>query len=146
MMGAMVFEFFGTLGYMLAFNITANIDLLPFVLFSMIVCVFKVSGGHLNPALSLGVYIGRKHFKSDFCYLLTYWVGQLSGALLALGLGIWLRVTIPLNSSFYFVPDQNPYFPAIIKTTNGLPCYGQVFLAETLGSFMLVLVVLGIKR
>ncbi len=75
MIGAMVFEFFGTLGYMLAFNIAASIDLLPFLLFSMVICTFKVSGGHMNPALTVGVYIERKHLKPDFCYLLTYCIG-----------------------------------------------------------------------
>ena len=63
-------------------------------------------------------------------------------------LGYVLRVTMPTpgeNNSYYFIPDQNPFIPRITFKTNGLPAYGQVFLAEALGGCILVLVVLNIK-
>ncbi len=43
------------------------------------------------------------------------------------------------------MPGQYPFYPKIIDETRGLPAYGQVFLAELLGSMTFVLVCLNIK-
>jgi hypothetical protein len=74
MISAIVSEFFGTMGYMLAFNMTDEIDLIPLVLFSMVVLTMKISGGHMNPAVTLGVYIERKKYWQHFCYALTFMI------------------------------------------------------------------------
>lgn len=59
-----------------------------------------------------------------------------------------IRVTMPelgVENSYYFVPGQNPFFPKIIDETKGLPAYGQVFLAETIGGCLMILCVLNLK-
>jgi len=69
---AIVAEFFGTMGYMLSLNISSSIDIIPLVLFCMIICTRKVSGAHLNPAISVGVFIERRNLIADIWYLITY--------------------------------------------------------------------------
>jgi hypothetical protein len=59
-----------------------------------------------------------------------------------------LRAELPVDNdatSFYFVPGQYPFYPKIVDETRGLPAYGQVFLAELLGSMIIVLVILHMK-
>ena len=72
MFDAIVAEFFGTMGYMLSLNISNSIDMIPLVLFCMIISTRKVSGAHLNPAISVGVFIERKNLISDVWYLIAY--------------------------------------------------------------------------
>jgi hypothetical protein len=71
MIAAIVTEFFGCIGYMLAFNLVPNIDYIPLVLFSMVVLTQKVSGGYVNPAVTFGVYIDRQRYGTNFCFALT---------------------------------------------------------------------------
>src|SRR5581483_1682304 len=46
----------------------------------MISALGAVSGGHFNPAVSLGLFVGR---QIDLRTLITYWAAQLIGAILA---------------------------------------------------------------
>ena len=53
-----------------------------------------VSGGHVNPAVSLGVWVaGRMSFKD----MVGYWVGQFAGAILA----AWVLLVIAVGSGAY---------------------------------------------
>ena len=62
--------------------------------FSMVVCTYEVSGGHFNPAFSLGVYISEKRYVHNLLYLIFMMLAQTTGALLALPIGYLVRVTI----------------------------------------------------
>jgi glycerol uptake facilitator-like aquaporin len=143
-----MFELFGTCGYMLAFNITKQTEYTALVLFMMVLLSQKVSGGHLNPCISLGAFLNQKEYATDLCFLATYMLSQLLGALIALFPAYLLRVKVPRLSGegYYFVPDQNPFYPAVVDETFGLSCYGQVFLAESIGAFLLVLSFLHLKK
>jgi hypothetical protein len=52
-------EYFACVGFMLAFNLMPDYTLIPLVLFSMVICTHKISGGHVNPAITFGVYLER---------------------------------------------------------------------------------------
>jgi len=46
----------------------------------MVAALGHVSGGHFNPAITLGLFLGR---KIDLPMAIVYWVAQLLGGLLA---------------------------------------------------------------
>jgi len=71
MVAVIINEFFGCVGYMLAFNLATEYDLIPLVLFSMVILTQKISGGHINPAVTFGVYLERQRYGSNFCFALT---------------------------------------------------------------------------
>jgi aquaporin Z len=49
----------------------------------------ELSGGHFNPAVSLGMYLSRRLSGED---LVGYWVAQFAGAILA-SIAIWISFT-----------------------------------------------------
>jgi Major intrinsic protein len=59
MIATIIAEFFAVMGYALAFNLMIDYTLMPLVLFSMVVVTQKISGGHVNPAVTFGVYLER---------------------------------------------------------------------------------------
>lgn len=63
----------GFLGVALAFGLTV---------LTMVFAIGHVSGAHLNPAISLGLVIGKRFPISD---LIPYWIAQVLGAVAAAG-------------------------------------------------------------
>ena len=53
-------EFLGTAGISLAVNMSDGSSNVPIVIYLMIMLTGGISGGHLNPAITLGVYIAQK--------------------------------------------------------------------------------------
>lgn len=92
-----------------------------FVLAIMIYATGHVSGGHLNPAVTLGVYLRGKATATE---LIGYWIVQVLAAVLAALVVRMLKGDIP---------------PAL----NALPA-APAFLAEFLFTFALVFVVLNV--
>jgi aquaporin Z len=80
-----------------------------------------VSGGHLNPAVTLAVWLRGKHEAKD---VVPYWIAQLAGALLAA-----LAVKLILGQTFAPAPDAGATMLAAL-------------LVEILFTFALALVVL----
>jgi glycerol uptake facilitator-like aquaporin len=68
MIAAVIMEFFGTIGYSLAVNMNDGTSVVAFVMFVMIVSTQSISGGHLNPTLTLGVYLERNTYLSYACW------------------------------------------------------------------------------
>ena len=67
----------------------------------------------------------------------------------ALSFAALLRTTVPSEENkgkYYYVPDQNPFYPQVIEMTKGVDCFGNVFLCESFGAFLLVLCVLHFKE
>jgi aquaporin Z len=89
------------------------------VLMVMIYAGGHISGGHYNPAVTLGVYLRGRCPKTD---VVPYWVAQFAAALLA---------ALVLN---YLKGEANPN-PMVLKV-------GPALLAEFLYTFALVYVVL----
>lgn len=148
MIATIMVEFIGIMGYSLAVNLDDGTHVVALLLFTMMICTQGISGGHLNPAITLGVYIERNKFMTYAFWATCIVIFQMIGAFGGLAFGYLLRVTMPVEGTtdeFYFVPGQYPFYPKIIDECKGLPAYGQVFLAELLGSIVLVLVSLNIK-
>lgn len=78
-----------------------------------------------------------------------YIVAQLLGCLFALTLGFLLRVSIPVPNSpgdYYFIPGVKGLTPPVLEASKGNPAFGQVMLAEIIGSMVLTITVLYAKR
>lgn len=103
------------------FNPTFHNLALASTLAVMILLTSGVSGGHLNPAVSL-FFFARKEI--DISTLVSYWIAQLSGAALGLYLGFALSG----------IPVQAITAPA------GIPA-NAVFIGELLSTTVLVIII-----
>ena len=116
-----------------------------------IAAVGNVSGGHFNPAVTLGAAIGGRTAWRD---VLPYWVAQVVGALLA---GLVLLSTVPAalpellgqtEKSGLFVGTANGYgdFSPLSTASQGGVTFGlvQALLVETIVTAVFVGVILGV--
>jgi aquaporin Z len=116
-----------------------------------IAAVGHVSGGHFNPAVTLGAAIGGRTAWRD---VLPYWVAQVVGALLA---GLVLLATIPSSlpallgvegKGGLFVTTANGYgpFSSLATASQGGTEFNlfQALLIETIATGIFVGVILGV--
>jgi aquaporin TIP len=88
-----------------------------------------ISGGHLNPAVSFGLYLAR---KINISTMLGYWAAQLSGAIL----GALLVMPIVVGDGKMIVAHGTP------ALGHGVTMWGG-FLAELIATFLLMFVIYG---
>jgi len=93
----------------------------------MVTAVGHISGGHLNPAVTIGFWVTRKISTFD---LLFYWVAQLAGGVAAAYL---LRVVVP-EDTWRLVWLGTPMLARDFTRTNGM-------ILEAVMTFFLVFVV-----
>lgn len=92
-----------------------------------------ISGGHFNPAVSLGMAVAR---KIDFMTMIGYWIAQFAGGIVGT-----FMVMKAVDS-----PGAKDYFDTInggLPEVNALITSSSAMLLEGIGTFFLVLVVLG---
>ena len=143
----MLAEFLGTAGLMLGYNMNGGSAITALTLYTMIMLTARISGGHINPAVTLGVFIEQKEYSKNICTSLLVILAQVLGAVFALPIGYMLRVTVhDPNGGESFEPGVNSFAPPILVATDGKPAYGQVMLAETIGTFFFVLTILIAKK
>ena len=94
------------------------------VVMTMIYAVGDVSGAHLNPAVSFAFWVARRLPGRE---LVTYWVGQFSGALLA---SLSLRVIFSAHEG--------------LGVTQPAGALSQSFVLEVVLTFFLMFVILGV--
>lgn len=85
----------------------------------------------------------------NLCFLLNILVAQFLGAFSGIGFAYLVRTTIPLEGDEYktvYIPSQNPFYPKILDKVGTVPAYGQVLLAETMGSLVYILVQLHVQH
>ncbi|MBC7972593.1 MAG: aquaporin Z [Verrucomicrobia bacterium] len=118
----------GFLGVALAFGLTV---------LTMAYAVGHISGGHFNPAVSFGLWAGKRFPASE---LLPYIVAQVLGAILAGG----AIYTIASGRAGFTLSGTNPL------ATNGFGVHSPggyslaaCFLAEVLLTFMFLFIILG---
>lgn len=116
-------EFIGAFFLILVIGLTGNPLAIGAILMVMIYMGGNISGGHYNPAVTLGVFIRGKIDAKD---MIIYWVFQILGAIIAA-----------------FI-----VFVLTTKTMQVVPAVGRdivkVLLCEVLGTFALVSVVLNV--
>lgn len=125
-------ELLGAFFLMLVIGLTDNPLFIGLVLMIVVYMGGPVSGGHYNPAVTLGARLAGKLSTPD---TLKYWAAQFAGAMLAAGLCAWLTghgpvPTIPLTS--------NP------AAHDGAVAFAKPLALEFFFSFLLVVVVLNV--
>jgi aquaporin Z len=98
-----------------------------------------ISGGHVNPAVTLGAYLTRRITGFD---LVSYWAAQLVGAILGTLLLWWMLTGSPLYSKSRIGLGANGYGASSLLHTGT----GGAFLVEVVLTGVFVLVVLGLTR
>ncbi|MBV7673442.1 aquaporin [Streptomyces halstedii] len=119
--------FVGVLGIALAFG---------FVLLALVYAIGPISGCHVNPAVTLGMVLGRRVTPLTG---LCYWVAQFAGGLAGAALLAWLADSVPV-----FQVAGRGSFGSDGYGANSLVhiSVGGAFLAETILTSLLVFVVL----
>ena len=89
--GVFLYEFLGTAFIMYALIIGNGIFAYAAlaVTFAMMCISYNVSGGHFNPAISIGMFLAQKKFGEDLLPLLLMIVAQFSGAFFGILLGFF---------------------------------------------------------
>ena len=132
--GTALFGHVGFLGVSIAFGLTVV---------AMAYGIGHISGAHLNPAVSFGVFVnGRMSFKE----MLTYWAAQFIGGIIAGALLLVVFKAIGGQATGVFA--ANGYGEAFMKATGNsdyqaISC-GGAFLVEALLTFVFLMVILGV--
>ena len=90
----MLVEFLGTCGLMLAMNLSKTSTQPAVTLFLLMMLTIWISGGHLNPAVTLGIYIERREYAKNLPVMGAMIFSQVTGACFAIFLAYMLRITI----------------------------------------------------
>ena len=118
-------EALGTCGLSLALNMSDGSVTIAIVLYVMMMLTGGLSGGHINPASTLGVYIERKELGKYGVFAMGVVIAQCVGALAALPVGYMLRASLVGDSGHeHFMPGVNSFAPPILVATDGKPAYG----------------------
>ena len=97
--GVFVYEFLGTAFIMFAL-IIENGDFAASgyaVTFCMMCIAYNVSGGHFNPAISIGMYVAEKNFGGNLITLGLMVAGQFAGAFFGILLGFLAVIDADYN-------------------------------------------------
>lgn len=132
--GTALFGSAGFVGVALAFGLTVV---------AMAYGIGHVSGAHLNPAVSFGVWVnGRMNFKD----MLLYWLSQIVGAIIAGAVLLVIWNAANLGETGVFAANG---FGADFAAATGNEHYlsvsaGGAFLVEALLTFVFLMVILGV--
>ena len=86
-MKKLTIEFLGTFFLVLVIGLSGNPVAIGAILMCMVYMGGHLSGGHYNPAVSLGIFLDQ---KMNFGQMLAYWGFQLLGSFVASGFVFWI--------------------------------------------------------
>ena len=131
--GTAIFGHVGFLGVAIAFGLTVV---------AMAYGIGHISGAHLNPAVSFGVFVnGRMTLKE----MLTYWAAQIIGGLLAGAILLLIAKTANMTIGTFAANGYGEFFSAADVEGGYLQtnCLGA-FLTEAILTFIFLIVILGV--
>ena len=130
--GTAIFGHVGFLGVSLAFGLTV---------LTMAYAIGHISGAHLNPAVSLGVFVnGRMGFKE----MLAYWCAQILGGIVAAAVLFAIAKAAGMAIGTFAANGYGDFFGAAdIAVGYQHISAGGAFLVECLLTFVFLMVILG---
>jgi aquaporin Z len=123
-------EHIGMLGISLAFGLS---------IVAAAYSIGPVSGAHLNPAVSLGVFISGRMDASD---MIGYWIAQVLGAILA----ALVILTIASGKADYSVAENGLGQNGYVEGYLGEYTVASAFIFEAVATFVFITVILGATR
>jgi len=81
-----LYEMLGTALFIYGIMLTYSAASIAFSLAASILIFGSITGGHFNPAVTLGVYISEGKYRDNLSWLGLVWVAQILGGFLAWGL------------------------------------------------------------
>lgn len=79
----------------------------PLALFAIINIFGGISGGHFNPAVTMGVYVREAKWAENFIFLIMIIASQISGALVGMLLS-YLVLRVQKDGEWKILPGQVP--------------------------------------
>lgn len=118
------FDHVGQLGIALAFG---------FAIIAMAYGIGPVSGCHVNPAVSLGVFVAGRMSAKD---MVIYWVAQFIGAIIGAAIGITLAVIhiVGIQVTGVSVNPARSFGPALLVGGQALSQVWVFFVAPAIGA------------
>ncbi len=122
----------GFLGVAIAFGLTVV---------AMAYGIGHVSGAHLNPAVSFGVFVNGRMSLKD---MLLYWVAQILGAILAgaILLAVWKAAGLG-DTGVFAANGYGDAFKAVAGDNYHAISCGGAFIVEAVLTFIFLMVILG---
>ena len=113
--GALVYEFLGTAFITYGIMVLAGVVSFP-LYFAMLVLAWEVSGGHFNPAISLGMWIASARRDKNLITMILMIAGQVCGAFFGVLLGY-----LALVDKVYQKDKINPLVPGAENVNSWVP-------------------------
>ena len=106
-----LYEAIGTCVLVAALNISGGKpEALGIALFMGVLAFSKVSGSHLNPAVTLGIFVKERDF-TKILYLLMMWASQIIGAVgglaVAYSTSTWNKLGLPKPGIARLCPNHH---------------------------------------
>ena len=119
---------------------------IPFMLLASVVIWGDVTGGHFNPAVTLGVWTTLDHKGKNFPFMIMIWIAQILGSLLAVFLA-WLGNSgkgsdlVPILAPVNLITGKPDWSPNELGFSMDL----QVLTNEIVCTFVFISVILMVK-
>ena len=76
----------------------------PLALFAIVSIFGSVSGGHFNPAVTLGVFVREGHYAENFLFMVVIIASQVTGALVGMMLA-YMVLRVQVGNEYQILPS-----------------------------------------